>query len=96
MDAKWYKNPNNQYITFNTANADMQWKIFSIYKVAVTNDYLYNNFDSPEQFNEFINKIKSRSIYNFGVDVPSDGKIITLSTCQNSGKNRLVIHAVLI
>jgi len=96
LDPKWYKNPDNQYITFNTANADMQWKIFSIYKVAVTNDYLYNTFDTPEQFTEFINKMKSRSIYNFGVDVPADGKIITLSTCQNSGKNRLVIHAVLI
>ncbi len=96
MDPKWYKNPNNQYITFNTAGANMQWKIFSIYKVAVTNDYLYNTFESEAQFNEFINKLKSRSIYDFGVDVPSNGKIITLSTCQNSGKNRLVIHAVLI
>lgn len=96
MNESWYKNEANQYITFNTARANMQWKIFSIYKVAVTNDYLYNTFANTEQFQSFVKKMKDRSIYDFGVNVPSDGRIITLSTCQNSGKYRLVIHAVLV
>ncbi len=96
LNPNWYKKESNQYITFNTAWQDMQWKIFSIYKIAATNDYLYNTFDTQEEFLGFVNKIKSRSIYDFGVEVKENDKIITLSTCQNSGKNRLVVHAVLV
>ena len=44
-------------------------------------------------FNEFLNKIKSRSVYNFNVDVSDTDNILTLSTCDNSGKKRVVMHA---
>ena len=40
--------------------------------------------------------VQGRSIYNFGVTIKEHDKILTLSTCQNSGKNRLVVHAVLV
>lgn len=96
LNPNWYSNAKNQYITFNTASGDMQWRIFSIYKIAATNDYLYNKFDTQEQFLEFANKMKSRSIHDFGVEIKENDKMITLSTCQNSGKNRLVVHAVLV
>lgn len=95
MNVKWYTNPSNQYITFNTASGDMRWRIFSIYKIPATNDYLYNTFETQNDFLAFVDKLKSRSIYDFGVTVKENDKIVTLSTCQNSGKNRLVIHAVL-
>lgn len=96
LNPNWYNKESNQYITFNTAQKDMQWRIFSIYKIAATNDYLYNTFETQEEFLGFVNKMKSRSIHDFGVEVKENDKIITLSTCQNSGKNRLVVHAVLV
>lgn len=96
MNPNWYKKESNQYITFNTANGDKKWRIFSIYKIAATNDYLYTSFDTEDAFLAFVNKMKSRSIYDFGVEVKGNSKMITLSTCQNSGKNRLVVHAVLV
>ena len=96
QNSSWYLKEKNQYITFNTKNKDMQWKIFSIYKIENTNDYLYNKFETQEEFLSFVEKMKNRSIYNFGVDVKENDKLLTLSTCQNSGKNRLVVHAVLI
>ena len=40
----WYTNESNLYITFNTLYKKMKWKIFSIYGIDVTNDYLYTNF----------------------------------------------------
>ena len=40
--------------------------------------------------------MKERSIYDFGVDIDKDDKILTLSTCQTSGKERLVVHAILV
>lgn len=96
LNSNWYKKEENQYITFNTKDKDMIWRIFSIYKIENTNDYLYNTFDTQKEFLEFANKMKDRSIHNFGIDIKENDKILTLSTCQNSGRNRLVIHAVLI
>ena len=46
----WYKNSDNQIITFNTKVKNMKWRIFSIYKIPVTNDYLYANFGNLDEF----------------------------------------------
>jgi len=96
LQESWYKNEANHIITFNTEKADMQWKVFSIYKVPLTSDYLFTEFSTDEEFVSFANSLKSRSVYDFGVTINDDDKILTLSTCQNSGKNRLVVHAVLV
>ena len=41
-------------------------------------------------------KLKSRSIYDYGVEVDSNDKILTLSSCIGDGKKRVVLHAKLI
>lgn len=92
----WYTNPENQIITYNTLYENMSFKIFSIYRVPKTNDYLKVFFNTDEEYLEFIDMITKRSIYNFNVPISADSKIITLSTCSNNGTKRLVIHAVLI
>ena len=86
----------NQIIEFNTLYKEMEWKIFSIYNIPKTNDYLIADFSTEEKYQEFLNLITNRSIYNFNTPVSTTDKIITLSTCSNNGKNRLVIHAVLL
>ena len=91
----WYKNEANQIITFNTKSGDKQWKIFSSYKINVTEDYLVTNFNSNEEYQAFIDMIKSRSIYDFKTPVTTDDKILTLSTCATTN-TRIVVHAVLI
>ena len=91
----WYKNPDNQIITFNTKVKNMKWKIFSIYRIPVTNDYLYTNFIEKSEYQSFLDMIRSRSIYDFNVDVTSNDHILTLTTCSNPNTYRLVIHAVL-
>lgn len=87
----WYTNKNNQIITFNTENESSKWQIFSIYKIDTTNDYLKVSFTKNE-FNNFINMITNRSIYNFNVQVNENDQILTLSTCHGD-KQRLVVHA---
>ena len=89
---KWYTNKSNQIITFNTKEQNSTWQIFSIYAIDNTNDYLYIQFESNEAFMNYINKVKGRSIYNFGVNVGPNDKILTLSTCYGN-KQKLVIHA---
>ena len=93
--SSWYTNPDNQIITYNTLYENMEFQIFSIYRVPETNDYLKVFFDDDADFLEFIDMITSRSIYDFNVPIQADDKIITLSTCSNNGTKRLVIHAVL-
>ena len=95
-NSSWYTNPDNQIITYNTLYENMNFKIFSIYRIPKTNDYLKVFFENDNDFLSFIDMITTRSIYNFNVPVNADDKIITLSTCSNNGTKRLVIHAVLI
>ncbi len=92
----WYKKSSNQIITFNTTKANMKWQIISIYKIPVTNDYLVANFASSEDKLNFLDMITQRSIYNFNATYDENTKIITLSTCSNGSKDRLVVHAKLI
>ncbi len=92
LKESWYKNPNNLDITFNTPTNQFKARIFSIYVIDTTNDYLYVDF-SDDEYLEFINLIKGRSIYDFGVDYTVNDKMITLSTCNGSGDKRLVVHA---
>ena len=37
-----------------------------------------------------------RSIYDFKTDISPEDKIITLSTCNSTGKKRIAVHAKLI
>lgn len=92
----WYKKSSNQIITFNTTKANMKWQIISIYKIPVTNDYLVANFASSEDKLKFLDMITQRSIYDFNATYDENTKIITLSTCSNGSKERLVVHAKLI
>ena len=92
----WYKKSSNQIITFNTTKANMKWQIISIYKIPVTNDYLVANFASSEDKLNFLDMITQRSIYDFNATYDEKTKIITLSTCSNGSKDRLVVHAKLI
>lgn len=92
----WYKKSSNQIITFNTTKANMKWQIISIYKIPVTNDYLVANFSSSEDKLQFLDMITQRSIYDFNATYDENTKIITLSTCSNGSKDRLVVHAKLI
>ena len=96
LNSAWYNKTINQIITFNTPEKNMNWQIFSIYKVPVTTDYLKTSFTSDEDYLDFIKLIKERSINDFNIDVTKDDKILTLSTCSNGHDQRLVLHAKLI
>lgn len=93
IDSSWYNNNSNLTITFNTENENMKWQIFSIYLIPVTNDYLITNFNSSDSFLAFVQKLKDRSIKDFGVEVNGNDKILTLSTCYKDSSQRVVIHA---
>ncbi len=55
--------------------------------------YITTNFGTDIEFETFIDKIKSRSVKNFDVDVNTEDHILTLSTCADNNKYRVVLHA---
>lgn len=84
----------NRYLKVSTFTKNMIFEVFSIYRIPTTSDYLEINF-TDDEYREFLEKITSRSLYDFQTDVTIDEKIITLSTCSGS-KDKLVVHAKLI
>ena len=91
----WFNNKDNHYIKISTEEANLVYKVFSLYVIPTTSDYLYINFDNLDSYQAFLDKIIKRSCYNFETEVNSSNRIITLSTCYNK-KEKLVIHGKLI
>ena len=96
LNSTWRKNEENLIISFDTESGKYKFKIFSIYKVDYTTDYLKVKFDSKNEKKDFIKLIKGRSSYKFNTNVSEDDKILTLSTCTGNNNKRLVVHAVLL
>lgn len=91
----WFANKDNHVVKVSTIANNYLFEVFSIYRIKTTNDYLYNNFKTTDEYTDFLNKISSRSYEDFKVEVTTKDRIITLSTCYNNSE-KLVLHAKLI
>ena len=89
---EWYNNESNKYITLITEEEYHIYEVFSVYQIESEDYYIKTNFKNNE-FEEFINTIKERSKKDFNVKVTKDDNILTLSTCANNNKYRVVLHA---
>lgn len=92
IQEEWYNNEENKYITFVTENEYQTYQVFSVYQIEKEDYYIQTDFPNNE-FEEFIKTIKQRSKKDFNVDVTSKDNILTLSTCANNNKYRVVLHA---
>lgn len=93
LEKKWYTNENNKYITLVAEKKSYKYEIFSVYKIKDEDYYITTGFDNNDKFKEFVDTLKNRSIYDFGNLVEKTDKILTLSTCDNNNKYRVVLHA---
>lgn len=88
---KLLKKNKESYITYYDNNIKYRYKVFSIYEIEEEDYYLKTVFNGNE-YNNFINTLKNRSLYDYGYTPNNEDNIITLSTCT-SGSKRLVVHA---
>lgn len=88
---EWYNNENNKYIALITENENCKYQVFSVYQTETEEYYLQTNISN---FEEFVEKIKGRSKKNFNMDIKETDSILTLSTCADNTKYRVVLHAV--
>lgn len=89
----WYNNEDNKYITLITENEIQIYEVFSVYQIEKEDYYIQTSFNSETNFNTFAQTIKKRSKKKFKVDVNKEDNILTLSTCANNNKYRVVLHA---
>ncbi len=89
----WYTNPENKYITIYTPSETYTYEIFSIYKISQNKFDNRIEFSSNEEYQKYISDLLSLSIYNFNVNVDYNDNILTVYTCANNNKYRIVIHA---
>ena len=93
LEEEWYSNPENRTIIFITENEETIYEIFSIYEVIDEEYYIRTEFNSDGSYQNFLNTLKRRSIYDFNEELTAEDKILTLSTCTNYNNGRIVIHA---
>ena len=96
LNDSWYLNPDNQEIIFVTEEDTYYYQIFSIYSIEPEMYYIKTEFKENEYI-DFLNTIKSRSIYNFNVELDENDRVLTLSSCLDSyNQKRVAVHAKLI
>ena len=94
LNSKWYENEENTNITLYTENEKSIYKVFSVYKIENEDYYIKTEFKNGNEFEGFIKNLKKRSIKDFNVDVSKEDNILTLSTCANNNKYRVVLHSI--
>ena len=95
LSSSWYNNTNNHIIKLSTPTENTLWQVFSVYHIETTNDYIQTEFATDEEYQTFLDMLKSRSAVEFDTTVNATDKILTLSTCYNK-TDKVVMHAKLI
>ena len=69
------------------------YQVFSTYVVEPEDYYIMSEFGDNSKYLEFLTTIKNRSNYDYQIDVDIKDTILTLSTCNDIGNKRVVVHA---
>ena len=89
----WYEDSNNYILTFTTEQETKTYQVFSTYDIKPEDYYIKTSFKNDNEYNKFLNTIKSRSNHDYGIEVTKDDTILTLSSCLGAGEKRVVLHA---
>lgn len=84
---------NNNYIYVYTGKVIKRYQIFSVHISEPVSDTYTFNFSSDEDLLSYAEKMKSLSLFDTNVDISGVSQVLTLSTCTNSGDQRVVVHA---
>lgn len=93
LNDDWYNNRENLKIYFYTENENNIYEVFSVYQIKAEDYYIKTEFESDENFIEFVTTLQNRSKVDFGIQVTQEDTILTLSTCAESNEERIVLHA---
>lgn len=96
LDNSWQESKDNLEITLITEKGQYKYQVFSTYSITPEDYYINTEFKNNDEFDKFIKNLKSRSVYDYDVEVSKEDKILTLSSCIGDGSKRVVLHSKLI
>lgn len=80
------------YFWIYTKDRIYQYEIFSCAEVGTYSEVYQIDFGTPEEFQNFIDVAKSRSVVGNDVDVSLRDTVVTLSTCTGNTETRFVVQ----
>ena len=86
----------NEYIYLYTMDGVYVYKAFAIYDTRPDSGYIRTEFETAEEFTEFLTQMQSRSRIKSDVQLSAEDHILTLSTCTNYNNGRYALHAYLV
>lgn len=93
--AKVYKGElgNNIEIEIYTENSFRKYKIFTCYMEEPNLNVIQKNWNEEEK-QEFIDNAIKKSKIDFSCDIDYSKNLLTLITCDATGKERIIVHAM--
>ena len=84
-------------IKFDTLSTFGEYEVVAVFKFDTNNEtFKFNEYTTMDEaeFNEFMENVHSRQLYDTGVDAEYGDELLTLSTCEYTYKNgRFVVVA---
>jgi len=77
-----------------TPEKSMRFKVFSSY-TTIPEEYSINTEITEKEYEQYVETLKNKSEKEFNGKPDYSNQIITLSTCDKSGKKRILVHAEL-
>lgn len=79
---------NHKYIEITTNTTKKKYEIFSVHVETSDFTYMNINFESDKEYLNHLKKLKSRSIYDTGIELTSDDEVLILQTCSTHSDYR--------
>ncbi len=87
----------NNLITIEYKGKTYTYEVFSTFVADLSKDNLKVSFDDDEDYQDYIDYLKDRSLFDSDIEVSTNDRIITLYTCSYEFKGaRTLAHAKLI
>lgn len=85
---------NEVIIEIYTKTEKLEYRVFSSYLKEPDDYAIKSNIVDENTQNKYINEMLKRSSTIYNIVPDKSDKLLTLSTCDNSGENRILIHSV--
>jgi len=86
----WQEHP---YVYIDLVDGAHCYQIFSCHEAPVSDVCYTIGYEADNVYADFLTTLQSASLFDTGVSVEKEDHIVTLSTCTNDGKDRIVVHA---
>lgn len=94
LKKEWYDKEENRHIFLVTEKGTLTYEVFSVYEEKASDYPIQTVFSSDNEYLKFLNTVKGKSIKDFNVELSAEKGTLTLSTCGNDNKNRVILHAI--